>query len=141
MHNAQTSRLPVKDQRSLKSPGKRLTYVYAKLTSSEFEILAVIFQLLAVWANHAHKDQHTHFLLLCVNVVTLQVFFEVHFPWHYERVFHRRRAKVKALDSSTCALCIDLRGCIWYTRFLNNLVTGCNGLRQVLYRFFFQGRN
>ena len=49
------------------------------------------------------KDQY--FLLLCLNVVTLQVFFETHFPRCFERVFRRGRTKVGVLDSSACTAC------------------------------------
>ena len=63
-------------------------------------------------ATSAGQLQDHHFLLLRLNNVTLQVFFEEHFPRRFERVFRRRRAKVRALDSSACTQCTDLLGCI-----------------------------
>ena len=54
-----------------------VTCIHAsELVSGKFEVLAVICYIAATSTGQPRKGQR--FLLLCLNVVTLQVFFEIH---------------------------------------------------------------
>ena len=71
----------------------KLMHVYAiEPASGEFEVQLFANMQLATSADNS--------VPVFFYAVTLQVFFEVHFPRRFERVFRRERAKVRALGSS-----------------------------------------
>ena len=89
----------------------------------------------AISASQLRKDQR--FQLLHLNIVTLQVFFDIHFPQHFERVFRCERAKLGTLDSSACTRHTELRGHIRYRESSNNFTNSCIGLRDNFWKTHF----